>query len=158
MNPIELLIRNFEEVRRRSLKLWDAIPEECLDWRPDGDAMGALEMVRHVLEGEHLYHVIIKNGGNLGDYKSPWGSRPLVISVREELDFSKPYRSDFMDQLLSYKPEDLTTLQIIRSEKQQPPRMLGDYLNRILYHEVVHTGQMLSYLRTFRAPMPNIWD
>lgn len=158
MNSIELLFRNFEETRRRSLILWKTIPPLCFDWRPDGNAMTALDMVRHVLEGEHLYHMILRNGGNLGDYVSPWSSMPLLISLEDELAFSKPYRDSFLQQLLTYTTKDLTTIQIIRSEKHQPPRMLGDYLNRILYHEAVHAGQMLSYLRTFRAPMPDIWD
>ena len=29
-------------------------------------------MIRHVLEGEHLFHKIIEKRGNLGDYQSPW--------------------------------------------------------------------------------------
>ncbi|MCZ6703275.1 MAG: hypothetical protein O6940_09575 [Ignavibacteria bacterium] len=37
-------------------------------------------------------------------------------------------------------------------------KKLGDYLNRIAYHESVHTGQMLSYLRTLGIERPQIWD
>lgn len=157
MSSNEMLFRNFEEVRRRSLKVWRAIPEHCLTWQPDGEAMTALAMVRHVLEGEHLYHVIVKSGGNLGDYKSPWAGRSLV-NVEDELSFASAYRDEFIKQILGYTAVDLTMIQITRSEKHQPPRMLGDYLNRILYHESVHCGQMLGYLRSCGVRIPDIWD
>jgi len=47
MNAKELLILNFEEVRRRSIKVWKAISEDSLFWRPDPAAMRCIEMVRH---------------------------------------------------------------------------------------------------------------
>jgi uncharacterized damage-inducible protein DinB len=37
-------------------------------------------------------------------------------------------------------------------------KILGDYLNRIAYHESVHTGQLLDYLRTIGIERPQIWD
>ncbi|MEZ5028674.1 MAG: hypothetical protein R2765_07795 [Ferruginibacter sp.] len=46
---------------------------------------------------------------------------------------------------------------ITRKEKKQH-RKLGDYLLRIAYHEAVHTGQLLDYLRTLNSPRANIWD
>ncbi len=61
MNSIELLKLNLAEVRRRSIKVWLEIPEDTLHWRPDSEAMTCLEMVRHVLESEHYYHMAIKN-------------------------------------------------------------------------------------------------
>ena len=59
MNTIDLIVLHFEEVRRRSIKLWTAIPEEKMDWRPDSEAMSCKEMIRHVLEAEFLYHHIL---------------------------------------------------------------------------------------------------
>jgi hypothetical protein len=35
---------------------------------------------------------------------------------------------------------------------------LGDYLQRIAYHESVHTGQMLAYFRALSLERPLIWD
>lgn len=99
MNSIEVILLNFSETRRRSIKLWNGIPNEYLNWRPDENAFTIIEMIRHVLEGEHLFHKIIENKGDL-----------------------------------------------------------GDYLNRIAYHESVHTGQILSYLRTIGIDRPQIWD
>ncbi len=156
MSPNEIIILNFEEIRRRSQKLWAGIGPENYFWQPDTKAMHCLEMVRHVLEGEHLFHVIVNQRGNLGDYISPWAKQPYS-NVQDELDFAKPFRQDFINTIGAFEADDFSTIEIIRSEKGQR-RSLGDYLQRIAYHEAVHTGQMLSYLRTLGAARPLIWD
>jgi len=51
----------------------------------------------------------------------------------------------------------LENVRIERKEVGQSKK-LGDYLNRIAYHESVHTGQILSYLRTIGIDRPQIWD
>jgi len=156
MTQTEILILNFEEVRRRSIKLWTGITPENYFWRPDINAMNCLEMVRHVLEGEHLFHMIVNNRGNLGDYVSPWANRPYS-NLQKEIEFAAPYRTAFLDSVKVFSPEDYSAIEIIRSEKGQRKK-LGDYLLRIAYHESVHAGQMLSYLRTLGLERPQIWD
>ena len=54
MKKTDILIINFEEVRRRSLKVWSGIMTENYFWKPDPQALSCLEMVRHVLESEHF--------------------------------------------------------------------------------------------------------
>lgn len=156
MTQTALLVLNFEEIRRRSIKLWKGISPDYYFWKPDADAMHCLEMVRHVLEGEHLFHMIVNNRGNLGDYISPWTDKPYT-DLQAELDFATPYRLDFLNTVKSFSPDDLSAIEIIRAEKGQR-RKLGDYLQRIAYHETVHTGQMLGYLRTAGIERPLIWD
>ena len=58
MNPIDLILLNFNEIRRRSIKVWTSIPQEKLHWKPDNEAMTCIEMIRHVLESEHYYHLV----------------------------------------------------------------------------------------------------
>lgn len=118
--------------------------------------MSCLEMVRHVLEGEHLFHQVANNRGNLGHYPSPWNNLPYS-DVAAELVFALPYRQQFIKTVQSFTPEGLDTINIIRTEAGQK-RKLGDYLLRIGYHESVHAGQLLSYLRTLQAERPNVWD
>ena len=156
MKTIEIIILNFDEIRRRSIKLWDGLPAEKYDWKPDAAAMGSLEMIRHVLEGEHLFHVIITNRGNLGDYVSPWENRPYT-NFKAELEFANKYRNEFIDAVNNFSETDLENIEIVRSEKNQRKK-LGDYLNRMAYHESVHTGQMLSYFRGMGIEIPLIWD
>lgn len=156
MTQTEIIILNFEEIRRRSLNLWTGIKPENYFCKPDIYAMNCLEMVRHVLESEHLFHIIVNKRGNLGDYVSPWANRPYT-NLKAEIDFAEPFRMDFLEAIKQFTPNDFSTIEIIRSEKGQR-RQLGDYLQRIAYHEAVHTGQMLSYFRILGLEKPVIWD
>lgn len=156
MNSIEIILLNFSEIRRRSIKLWSGIPNEYLSWKPDEIALTIIEMIRHVLEGEHLFHRIIQNRGNLGDYKSPWENLEYS-DLKNELKFSEKYRNEFLNMISGLKESDLESIRIERKEVGQSKK-LGDYLNRIAYHESVHTGQLLDYLRTAGIERPIIWD
>lgn len=89
-------------------------------------------------------------------YKSPW--KALEYSDLEyELDIAKQYREHFLDMIEGLIEQDLEEVMIERHEVGQLKK-LGDYLNRIAYHESVHAGQMLSYLRMLEIDRPNIWD
>lgn len=156
MNSIDVLVLNFEEVRRRSIKLWTSIPQEKLLWKPDNEAMSCIEMVRHVLESEHYYHLAIKNKGSLTDYDSPFEDQ-AYSTVEAELLTAAPYRLEFIETVQSFTDADLTSIQIDRSDVGYI-RNLGDMLVRIAYHESVHTGQLLDYLRTAKVTIPKIWD
>lgn len=156
MNSIEIILLNFSEIRRRSIKLWNGIPDKYLDWKPDQPAFTVIEMIRHVLEGEHLYHRIIEQQGDLGDYQSPWNGLKYS-NLEYELQFSEKYRMEFLAMINGLNESDLEYIRIERKEVGQS-KTLGDYLNRIAYHESVHTGQMLSYLRTIGIKPPKLWD
>jgi uncharacterized damage-inducible protein DinB len=156
MNAKELLILNFEEVRRRSLKVWKGISEDYLFWRPDSDAMNCIEMVRHVLEAENVYHHIILHRGDVGDFESPLKNNPFS-SIDDELRNAQPYREKFLKMVHGFTAKELEEVFITRKNLGQK-RTLGDYLLRIAYHEAVHTGQLLDYLRTVKTARPKIWD
>ena len=113
-------------------------------------------MIRHTLEGEHLFHTIIKNRGDLGNYKSPWVD--LAYSdLKNELSFAEKYHNSFIEMIKTLNEADLENIRIERKEVNQS-KPLGDYLNRMVYHEAVHTGQLLGYLRTLDVERPLIWD
>ncbi|WP_419955091.1 DinB family protein [Neobacillus niacini] len=156
MNSIDLIILNFNEIRRRSIKVWTSIPDEKLLWKPDGEAMNCLEMIRHVLESEHYYHLAIKNSGSLSVFNSPFENRPFT-SVNAELEYAEPYRKAFIETIKSFSEEDLENIKIDRSDSGYI-RDLGDMLLRVGYHESIHTGQLLDYLRTAGVPRVRIWD
>lgn len=156
MNSIELSILNLKETRRRSINVWKGIPNEYLHWKPDAKAMSCIEMIRHVLEGEHLFHTIIKNRGNLGAAISPWKELEY-IDVAHELLFAEEYRKEFYNMIENLSEADLKEI-VIRREEVNQVKQLGDYLNRMVYHEAVHTGQLLGYLRTLKIRRPQVWD
>ncbi|MGG1554352.1 DinB family protein [Paenibacillus ferrarius] len=156
MNAIEAILWNFEEVRRRSIMIWEGIPSEYLDWKPDSDAMSMKEMIRHVLDSEHYYHLALLNKGSLHAYDSPYEKRPFT-TLEEEIAFSQPYRNAFIETVKSYGQEDLSQIKIDRSDAGYI-RTLGDMLMRIAYHEAVHAGQLLDYLRIAGLNRPKVWD
>ena len=156
MKSKDIILLNLKEIRRRSVILWTGLPVEYYNWKPDDAAMSCLESMRHVLESQHLFHVIVKNRGNLGDYLSPWGNRKYT-SVQDELEFAEPFKNDFYQMIENCDENDFDTIEIIRTEVNQR-RKLGDYLLRIAFHESVHLGQLLDYYRTMGIARPNIWD
>ncbi|MEK3995315.1 Uncharacterized damage-inducible protein DinB (forms a four-helix bundle) [Paenisporosarcina quisquiliarum] len=156
MNSIDLILLNLNEVRRRSTKVWTSIPQEKLHWKPDKEAMTCIEMVRHVLESEHYYHLAIQNQGSLTVFDSPFEKLPFS-TVNAELKVAEPFRNEFIETIKSYSEEDLTNIKIDRSESGYI-RSLGDMLLRVAYHESVHTGQLLDYLRMAEVPRVRVWD
>ncbi|MGY3717953.1 DinB family protein [Sutcliffiella cohnii] len=158
MDKNQLLIMNFNEIRRRSIIVWRAIPNEYMDWKPDKKAMSCSQMIRHVLEAEFLYHKILLAGGtkNSPIFTNPFEGRKFV-SVEDELKFVKPLREDFITYISDIPESDLENKQINREDVGYV-RTLGDMLLRIGYHESVHTGQLLDYMRSMGITRPNIWD
>jgi hypothetical protein len=108
MNINDLILLNFEEVRRRSIKVWTAIPQEMLNWKPDPDAFTCAEMIRHELEGEFLYHQVLLGGGSqaLTNLSNPFENREFT-TVDDELAFAKPYRENFLNYIKSLSVSDL---------------------------------------------------
>ncbi|MEX3625926.1 DinB family protein, partial [Viridibacillus arvi] len=78
-------------------------------------------------------------------------------TVNAELKFAEPFRNQFLETIKSFSEEDLSNIKIDRSDSGYI-RSLGDMLLRVAYHESVHTGQLLDYLRTASVPRVRVWD
>ena len=156
MNAIDLSILNFKETRRRSIKLWEALPDEWFHWRPDKGAMSFGEMIRHVWTASYHYQSILKNNGSLKEIPAPFDEIP-VTSVKKEIELSQSYFDDFIEYVQSIDNDELDSRIIDRSDVGYK-RYLGDMLLRIAYHDSVHAGQFLQYLRMAGLERPNIWD
>ena len=155
MSGAELLCLNLRETRRRSVLIWRAIPLSLSGWRPDPEAMSCFEMVRHVLEADYLYGQMIR------ERRSYSGASPFANRDFDDLDavlvFATPYRESLLEAVLQLSDDDLNTVAIDRSDVGYI-RRAGDFILRIAYHESVHAGQMLQYLRMAGVPRPSIWD
>jgi uncharacterized damage-inducible protein DinB len=157
MNAIDLCIINLKETRRRSIKLWRSLPDAWLTWRPDEEAMSFGEMIRHVWGGSYNYHMILKNNGSIKqELPAPFDQEPIV-SVEREIELSEPYFNEFINYVGSLSTEELQKRLIDRSDVGYQ-RYLGDMLLRIAYHDSVHVGQFLQYLRMASLDRPMIWD
>lgn len=155
MNQSELILLNFEEIRRKSIKLWKGLPKSHYYWKPDEKAKTAIEMIRHVLEADYGWNIIINNG-SMTTYKTPWENRPF-ISVADELEFAEPYRNTFLESVRQFSDKQINETEIVHPGNGSK-KNLGNYLLRIGYHESVHAGQFLSYLRAMKINRPAIWD
>jgi len=76
----ELLRLNLTETRRRSIRIWRAIPLSLSEWRPDPHAMSCFEMVRHVLETDYLHGQMIR------ERRSYSGDSPFADRHFDNLD------------------------------------------------------------------------
>lgn len=155
MNQSELIVLNLTEIRRRSIKLWKGLPEEYYDWKPDAKAMSASAMIRHVLEADYGWNLIV-NQEDMTNYLSPWKNRPF-LNLKNELEFATPYRKAFLDSIHKFSDKELNETEIVHPGNGKK-KILAKYLLRIGYHESVHAGQFLSYLRAMKMDRPNVWD
>jgi len=85
---------------------------------------------------------------------------PSIRCIRKWLLFavrSLPQREALLQTVLELSDEDLDKIEIDRRDVGYV-RKAGDFILRIAYHEAVHAGQMLQYLRMAGVPRPSIWD
>src|SRR5438477_10766382 len=66
-------------------------------------------------------------------------------------------RESLLGNIRQLSEADQHTISIDRSDVGYV-RKAGDFILRIAYHESVHAGQMLQYLRMTGVPRPSIWD
>ncbi|WP_242222196.1 DinB family protein [Bacillus cereus group sp. BfR-BA-01380] len=157
MNAIDLTILNLKETRRRSIKLWESLPDSWITWRPDKEALSFGEMIRHVWSASFDYHMVLRNNGSVKtEITTPYDQEP-IISIEKEIELSELYFGDFIEYVQSLTIEDLESRLIDRSDVGYQ-RYLGDMLLRIAYHDAVHAGQFLQYLRMVGLERPMIWD
>ncbi len=86
--------------------MWKSIDEEALFWKPDPEAMNCIEMVRHALEAENIYHHIVLHRGELGDYVSPLSGNPYS-TIDNELRYAQPYREKFLKMVNGFTQKEL---------------------------------------------------
>jgi predicted nuclease of restriction endonuclease-like (RecB) superfamily len=73
-------------------------------------------MIRHILEGEFLYHQILKGRGSeaLTNLSNTFDTKEFT-SVEDELIFAQPYRVDFLKYIKTFNNSDLENIKINRS-------------------------------------------
>ncbi|WP_369683818.1 DinB family protein [Salipaludibacillus sp. LMS25] len=113
---------------KSGIKVWKAIPEQKLNWKPDGEALTCAEMMRHILEAEFLYHQILIRKGSVGlsNLSNPFKDNSFT-TVDNELAFAQPYRKNFLEYINTISVSDFETIRIDRSDVGYV-RTLGDML------------------------------
>lgn len=155
MTQNELIINHLSETRKRSILLWMSLPENFYGWKPDPEAMTTIQMIRHVLQADYGWNMII-NKEDMSSYHTPWEDQPYS-NVEDEIEFAEPYRQNFLQSIRNFPEKELSSTVIIHPGNGTE-KLLGSYLLRIGYHESVHAGQFLSYLKAMGVERPFIWD
>lgn len=78
-------------------------------------------------------------------------------NLKNELKRTVQYYHQFIEYVSSLDVNELET-SMIQWPHKPIIRPLGDTLERKSYHDAVHTGQLLQYLRMLHIEPPLIWD
>ncbi|OPA76245.1 hypothetical protein BVG16_18760 [Paenibacillus selenitireducens] len=157
MNAKELILLDLKETRRRFLKAVDGIPDEYLPWKPDAGALSIGHMIRHVLLHDYSWFMILTEQRlPTEEEKNPLWEVPYT-SVQDEITHSSIYHEQFISYVESLDIADFAS-KLIQWPHRPIERYLGDALERKSYHDAVHTGQLLQYLRMLQLDRPDIWD
>jgi uncharacterized damage-inducible protein DinB len=155
MRAAAAYIQHLEEARRRSLLIWNAIPQEYIHWKLDEKSMSLIETVRHVLDCDEWYRLTIVQGSSKElNYDLIYGDRPYT-SIQNEIEFNRSHRSAFLESVRSLSEEDLENKTVGRARAS---KKLFAFLSGISYHEAFHAGQIAQCLRILKVPRPDIRD
>jgi uncharacterized damage-inducible protein DinB len=157
MNAIDLFLLDYQECRRRFLMVAAAFPNEMLTWRPDKDALSVGETIRHVLLHDLYWLKILKEERLPNDEECHHLLEQPYTCLQDEIGRSIQYQKEFTDFIKTFNEKELISTYISWPHKPIK-RTLGDTLERKSYHDAVHTGQLLQYLRMLNIDRPMIWD
>lgn len=157
MNVRDLMLLDLRETRRRFLIVARSIPAEYLGWKPDAEALPIGAMIRHVLLHDRSWLLILTEGRLPTDAERAALWTLPFTTVEAEIERATPYTEAFEEYVRSLDPAEYAT-RIVQWPHRPIARPLGDALERKSYHDAVHTGQLLQYLRTLQLPRPDIWD
>ncbi|QOR64829.1 DinB family protein [Cytobacillus suaedae] len=157
MNAIDLFLVDFKECRRRFIMTAAFFPSDLLIWKPDKDALSVGETIRHVLLHDLSWLKIFEENRLPTSEEIDYLWAEPFTNLQDEIDRSKIYHVRFIQYVTSLHPKDLE-LRYIDWPHKPIRRTLGDALERKSYHDSVHTGQLLQYLRMLHIERPMIWD
>ncbi|MHC0037681.1 DinB family protein [Pseudoneobacillus sp. C159] len=157
MNSLELFLLDFQECRRRFLMTAAAFPDDLLCWKPDKNAQSVSEIIRHVLLHDFYWLMILKEERLPTAEELQHLAKKPFTNLQDEIGWSRVYQNQFSEFIKTLDVNELGTRYISWPHKPIR-RTLGDTLERKSYHDAVHTGQLLQYLRMLQIERPLIWD
>lgn len=157
MNTLDLILLDFKECRRRFLIVAGAFPESLHTWRPDKDALSVGETIRHVLLHDFSWFKILTDNRLHTEEEMGHLLAEPYSNLKNELERTVQYYHQFIEYVSSLDVNELET-SMIHWPHKPISRPLGDTLERKSYHDAVHTGQLLQYLRMLHIEPPLIWD
>ncbi len=136
---------------RITRSVFEAIPLDKGDYRPDDVSRSALDLAWHMASVEMRFMAAVVAG------EFDLSPRPLPDSIRNSKDLSGWYQDNFepaFENLTKLSNEQLLKIVDFRGMFQLPAVM---YLNFVLNHTIHHRGQLSMYLRPMGGKVPAIY-
>ncbi|MDX2306279.1 MAG: DinB family protein [Microscillaceae bacterium] len=151
-------IKEIEMESTSTLKVFERIPEDKLDWRPHPKSWTLAQLASHIAEMGNWITMTINQPeldfATMGDYKAF-----VATSVKELIECHQKNTEEAITALKNADDETMMTNWKMRSGETiyiDEPRV--DVIrNTILNHLYHHRGQLTVYLRLNDAPLPNIY-
>ena len=148
----DFLIADFETEMRTTLRIFEAVPTEDLDYQPDPKSKTALGLVRHIaLEDEWLLNCIAN-----GEFTPPPDDSD-ACGIMNPADAVARYKERVPTALNRVRalPGDKLTNIIDMLGMIQAPGV--NFLAITTKHSVHHRGQLSTYLRPMGGQVPGIY-
>jgi uncharacterized damage-inducible protein DinB len=141
-------MKNEHRVTKRVI---EAVPVDKGDYRPDPNAMSALELAWHIVAAE----IMFCNATIAGEFDFSRNKRPESIgNSRDVAQWYSEKFDDAFDRVRGLAPEQLAKIVDFRGFVQLPAVM---YLEFGMNHSIHHRGQLSVYLRPMGAKVPSIY-
>jgi uncharacterized damage-inducible protein DinB len=148
----DFLIADFENEMQTTLRVFQAVPNGHLDYRPDSKSKTALGLLRHItLEDEWLLNCIAN-----GEFAPPPDDSD-ACGIMNPADAMARYKEKVpaaLNRVRTLPGEKLTKVIDLLGMIQAPGI---NFLAMSIKHSVHHRGQLSTYLRPMGAKVPGIY-
>ncbi|MBZ5563968.1 MAG: DinB family protein [Acidobacteriia bacterium] len=148
----EFLIADFENEMKTTVRIFEAVPDGRLDYRPDAKSKSGLGLLRHItLEDEWLLNCVA-NGAftpppDDSDACGIMNPANAVACYKEKVPVA-------LDRVRAMSGEKLASV-IDMFGKIKAPGV--NFLAMAIKHSVHHRGQLSTYLRPMGGKVPGIY-
>jgi uncharacterized damage-inducible protein DinB len=132
-------------------KVLGAIPDGGFDYRPDEKSMKALDLAKHIAEGEVMLIEIAVAGG---DVPPPTGAKELTSPAAVVAWYEQEVAAG-LAKVDGMEGEQLAKVLSVWGGMVTMPAV--NFLRLASAHSIHHRGQLSSYLRPMGAKVPSIY-
>ena len=146
----DILLGALKNESRTTTKIFESVPAERADYRPDTVSKTAMELVRHIAASEIRFLETTINA----EFSSASG---LPENVKTPAEVAAWYCENFardFEKLTQLKGDHLVKITDFRGMFKLPAVA---FLQLGMSHSIHHRGQLTSYLRSMGAKVPSIY-
>ena len=135
---------------RISASIYEAIPQDKADFRPDEVSKSAMDLAWHTVSADIGFLKAVIAGEFGTGLKRP----DTVTTPAELVTWYKQNFEENIDKLSKLSDDHLAKVLDFRGMFQMPAVM---FLGFLLHHSIHHRGQLSMYLRPMGAKVPSIY-